>query len=431
MNKISKILSLLFILTGSIFLNGCVKEKFDAPEITAPTPNFSANSTIAVLNQLSDSFAAVVAPNLPFGIINQDLIIEGVVIGNDESGNIYKNLYIQDATGGIDIALDAPGLYTTYRVGQKILIKCKGLYIGNYGGSPEIGYLYNGGIGRIPAAYINDHLFLDGFPGTPAVPKLMTIAGFTSADRNSLIKLDSVYFMGSDVGQVFGVSTATATNRTILDKNGNSLVIRTSNYANFAGKYVPSGYGSVTGILSIFNGTWQFILRDTNDLLGFGGVSPLFLSEPFTSTFGSFTPASVSGAEVWSITSYGATITGYSGGTNHANEDWLISSSFDLTGYSNPILSFTSTMNYGAAGDGSLRLYYSTDYTGGTPSTGTWTELTGFALSAGGWATTPSGNINLSAATGSNVHVAFKYTSTTSSAPTWEITNVLGKGTPN
>jgi len=431
MNKISKILTLLLILAGIITLNGCVKDKFDAPEITAPTVDFSANTTIAVLNHLSDSFAALAAPNLTFGIINNDLIVEGTVVANDESGNIYKNLYIEDATGGIVIALDQPGLYTTYRLGQKILVKCKGLYIGNYGGAPELGYLYNGAIGRIPAAYIKDHLFLDSFPGNPPVPKLMTIAGFTDVNRNSLIRLDSVFFNGSDVGQVFGVSTATATNRTIMDKNGNSLVIRTSNYANFAGNLVPSGYGSVVGILSIFNGTWQFILRDANDLIGFGGVSPLFLSEPFTATFGSFTPYSLTGAQVWAITSYGATMTGFSGGVKYPNEDWLISSSFDLTKYTDPILTFTSVMNYGAVGDGSLKLYYSTDYTSGAPATGTWTELTGFALSAGGWAVTPSGNINLSAATGTNVHIAFKYTSTSSSAATWEIINVLGKGTPN
>ena len=157
----------------------------------------------------------------------------------------------------------------------------------------------------------------------------------------------------------------------------------------------------------------------------------MFLSEPLTSTFGSFAPYSVTGTQAWAITSYGATMTGYSGGTNYINEDWLISSSFDLTNLTNPNLSFTSIMNYGAAGDGSLRLYYSNDYVSGAPSTGAWTELTGFALSAGGWATTASGNINLSAAIGSNVHIAFKYTSSASSAPTWEITNVLGKGTPN
>lgn len=437
MNKISKILTLLLILTGIITLNGCVKDKFDAPEITAPTVDFSSNTTIATLNLLSDSFAALAAPNLTFGIINNDLIIEGTVVANDESGNIYKNLYIEDATGGIVIALDQPGLYTSYRLGQKILVKCKGLYIGNYGGAPELGYLYNGAIGRIPAAYIKDHLFIDSFPGNPPVPKLMTIAGFTSTERSKLIRLDSVFFSASDVGQVFGVSTATATNRTIMDKNGNSLVIRTSNYANFAGNLVPSGYGSVVGILSYFSPTWQFILRDANDLIGFGGVSPLFLSESFATGLGSFSQYSVTGTEVWAPAAYSgvnyAVMTGYSGtvGVYHANEDWLISPSFSLNGYSSKTLTFQSSMKYGTAGDGSLKLYYSTDYASGSPTTGAWTEITGFTLSPGNFTLTSSGNIDLSALSGTNVHIAFKYVSTASTASTWEITNVLGKGTPN
>jgi DNA/RNA endonuclease YhcR with UshA esterase domain len=103
MNKISKIIAALFIVLGTTFLWSCVKEKHDTPTITAPTVAFSANATIATINQLADSLATLTPA---FGIINKDLIIEGVVVGNDESGNIYKNLYIEDNTGGIDIAIE-------------------------------------------------------------------------------------------------------------------------------------------------------------------------------------------------------------------------------------------------------------------------------------------------------------------------------------
>ncbi len=427
MNKISKTITLLSILLGSVFFNSCVKEKFDAITTPTPTVDFSSNTTIANLNLLSDSFAGTPSA---FGKITQDIIIEGVVVGNDESGNIYKNLYIEDNTGGIDIAIDKPSLYTDYRVGQKIIVNCKGLYIGNYGGVPELGYIYNNGIGRIPAIFIKDHLFLDSFPGNPPVPKLMTIPGLTGANYSTLIRLDSVFFASNDIGKVFADPNLTATDHTIMDKNNNQVVIRTSSYANFANKLTPSKMGSVVGIYSYYGTTKQLYIRDTNDLVNFNQIPPIFLEEPFTTSFGSFTPYSVTGAEAWTITSYGATMSGYTNG-NHANEDWLISSSFNLDNYTNEILTFQTTMNYGAAGDGSLRLYYSTNYTSGAPLTGTWTEITGFALSAGGWADTPSGNIDLSAISGSNVHIAFKYISTTSSASTWEILSVLGKGTPN
>ena len=265
MNKISKILILLFILTGIIYFNSCVKEKFDAPTLTSPAAGLSSNMTIAGFNQFYiDSLAS------GFGLINQDIILKGVVCGNDESGNIYKNIYIEDNTGGLDIAIDQPSLYTTFRVGQTIYIKCKGLYLGNYGGVPELGYTNSGAIGRIPSAFIKDHLFLDGFPGTRPTPTTTTIAGFSTAAYSTLIRLDSVHFQNSDVGQVFCISTTTATNRILYDKASvNTIAIRTSSYANFAGKHVPAGVGSVVGILSYFSSQWQLTLRDSTDLIGF------------------------------------------------------------------------------------------------------------------------------------------------------------------
>ena len=428
MNKITKILT-FFLLAGIIFLNGCVKEKFDATTITAPTPGIHINKTIAQLNLLCDSFAGTPAT---FGQITTEFTIEGVVAANDESGNIYKNIYIQDTTGGIDIAINQSGLYPSYRVGQKIIVKCKGLYIGRYGAAAELGYTSNGAIYFMPAIFMKDHIFPDGFPGNSPVPKLMTIPGFSTANYSTLIRLDSVYFSPSYVGHLFADPNISASNFTVMDKNGNSVVIRTSSYANFAGKKIPSKMGSIVGIYSYYT-AGQIFLRDSNDLVNFTQIPPVFLSEPLTATLGSFTPYSITGTEAWAITSYGATMSGWTGSVNHADEDWLISSSFNLDNYSNETLSFNTSMNHATAGDGSFKLLYSTNYTGGDPTSAacTWTELTGFTLSPGSWAVTPTGNISLSGISGSNVHIAFKYTSTTSNASTWEITNVLGKGTPN
>ena len=294
---------------------------------------------------------------------------------------------------------------------------------------PELGYFYDGTIGRLPSVLIKDHLFPDGFPQTPPVPKVKTIAELTAKDYSTLIRLDSVFFAPVDAGHIFADPYLTATNRKLMDKNGNTIIVYTSSYANFAGKLTPTKMGSVVGIFSYFS-SGQILIRDTNDLINFNQFAPVFLYEPFTSTFGSFTPYNVTGTEAWSITSYGATMSGYTG-ANHTNEDWLISSSIDLDNYTGETLTFNSTMNYGTSGDGSLSLFYSINYTSGNPNNAVWTELTGFALSAGGWATTASGNIDLSAIVGSNVHIAFKYTSTTSSAATWELTGVYGHGVPN
>jgi hypothetical protein len=107
-----------------------------------------------------------------------------------------------------------------------------------------------------------------------------------------------------------------------------------------------------------------------------------------------------------------------------ANEDWLISPSLSISSGSSPTLEFFSAMNYGTGSNG-ISALISTDYVSGDPSTnGTWTAFTSPVFSPGGWAWTSSGFIDLSSYTGSNVHIAFKYTCGTADAPTWEFDNV-------
>jgi hypothetical protein len=148
-------------------------------------------------------------------------------------------------------------------------------------------------------------------------------------------------------------------------------------------------------------------------------------------SFDNWTPYSVTGDQVWVIDSiHGfspqacAKISGYAGG-NFENEDWLISPKLDFTHSTNQMFSFMSAYNY----TGNLiEVKISTDFNGDSdPNTATWTNLTA-TLSPGGWAYTASGDIDVSAFTGNNVYIAFKYTSTASASTTWELDNLLVTG---
>lgn len=120
-----------------------------------------------------------------------------------------------------------------------------------------------------------------------------------------------------------------------------------------------------------------------------------------------------------------AKMSGYSA-ANLDNQDWLISPALDLTNANNTKLHFYNAENYGN-GTNPLVVLISTDYSSGNPTTnGSWTDISlEIALSEGAWAWTPSGYVDISAYNQSNVHIAFKYTSTTADAPTWEVDNVL------
>ncbi|MFH0893215.1 MAG: DUF5689 domain-containing protein [Bacteroidota bacterium] len=417
------------IVAALLLFSSCYKEDFDVPPVVVPEVDFPSNTTIADLK-------ASYSGNLDS--IGTDKIIEGIVVANDESGNLYKTLVIQDATAGIELKIDQTDLYTEFRVGQRVFVKCAGLYLGNYGGLVQIGYIYNGAIGRIPSVMIATHIFKDSLPGNPPVPTTLTIPGFSTASLSKLVRIDSVYF--PEAGQPFVNPLETATSRTITDVHGNTLILRTSSYSNFSTTLLPQGIGSLVGELTVYNGDYQLVIRDMNDVVGFSGSAPsLIIDETFSTagSLGTFNQFSITGAEIWTQGTFGsdnyAKMSGYAGGSYYANEDWLISPSVDLDSYNSETLSFFTMMNYGVAGDGSFKVYYSQNYVSGDPTTAgvVWTEMTGLTLSTGAWALVNSGDIDITAITGNNVHFAFKYTCGTTNVSTWELGGIQLKATHN
>jgi len=265
MNKIKNTIFVLLFVTGITFLNGCVKGDFDQPPINIPTVDFQSNMTIAELqNYFADSM------NSTFGPINKDIIIQGKVVSSDETGNIYKKIYLQDTTGGLDVELDSKTLYSTYKLGQRLYIKCKGMYITNYHGVIEIGGIYSGSVGHLPAPEFNTYIFKDSFPGNPPQPKTTSIPAFSNTLISTLVQIDSVHFVNTDVGLPYADITSTyPTNRTIQDNNGNSFILRNSSYATFATEIITADTFNIVGILGNYDGTWQLYIRNLSDVKGY------------------------------------------------------------------------------------------------------------------------------------------------------------------
>lgn len=417
----------LILLIAMIGLSSCIKDEFEQPPIIVPHFTMGANDTLINIIDLKASYPGTVDS------IGEDWVIKGYVVAHDESGNFYKKIEIQDSTAGIELNLDRTNLYVDLRVGQLIYIKLKGLYLGDYNGLIQVGYIYNGSIGRIPDVMIDNHIYKDGFPVTPPAPIVVTIPTLNANNISMLVKLENVSF--AEAGQSFATSTAT-TNRTIKDEAGNSLILRTSNYASFASALMPTGKGNLVGILSKFGSDWQFYIRDLTDIQNWQiDNSTYLLKEDFATGLGVMSAISIGGDQVWAQSTFGginfAKITGFVSGTGYANEDWLISPSMNFNQYTEEKLSFQSAMKYGTPGDGTLKVMYSTNYTGsGDPNAATWTDINA-TLSAGNFVFTQSGEIDLSAVSGSNVYLAFKYSCGTTNVPTWEVASIAIKGKKN
>lgn len=153
------------------------------------------------------------------------------------------------------------------------------------------------------------------------------------------------------------------------------------------------------------------------------GFATIF-NQDWEGAMNGWTFVSVTGDEVWNISqtsgNHYAKMSGYSGGSAHANEDWCISPAFNLNEYSNAVLTFKTAKNY----DGpALQVFFSNDYNGTTPATATWTALTS-NLSTGSWNWVESGDISLNSYNGTNCYIGFKYVSDTTAA-TWEVDDIV------
>ncbi|MBK7030813.1 MAG: choice-of-anchor J domain-containing protein [Bacteroidales bacterium] len=418
MNK-RKILSALFFLSAIAFsFTACVKGEFDEPPINIPKVNFKANSTIAEL---------LISHPGTLDSINDTIIISGIVTANDESGNLYKKIVIQDETAGIEIDVDQTSLYADYRIGQRVFVKCFGMYIGKYNELPQLGYIYQNKIGRLPATLMKNHLFLDSLPGNAPVPLVVDATDLDISMVNKLVRLENVAF--TDAGDTWAPTDGYGEHGLEGGPDADVFIVRTSNFANFASLSVPSGSGTIQGILSVFGSTYQLTIRDTNDIIGFKNTQTFF-SETFGASLGGFTTISLVGTQAWKYdASYGATMSGFATGASHQNEDWLISPAINLTAAPTAMLKFSHAINKGNVANVSTNhtVWISKNYSTGEPSTATWEQLTVPTYPAGNsWTFINSGDVIIpSAYLGqANVRIAFKYLCSDTESATWEVKNI-------
>ena len=143
--------------------------KYDNPEYQKiyTDADFGKFVTIA---EVKDMYKA--NGNKPY-LVERNCVIKGQVTTSDQVGNLYKSLYIQDETAGIEIKIGKNGLYNEYKLGQWLYVDCSGLTVGDYNGMINIGYADPTGeyeTGYLEHAYIIDNHIFKGAYAEPVKP---------------------------------------------------------------------------------------------------------------------------------------------------------------------------------------------------------------------------------------------------------------------
>jgi hypothetical protein len=155
--------------------------------------------------------------------------------------------------------------------------------------------------------------------------------------------------------------------------DGTSIVLRTSNYANFASQILPTGTGNITGILTRYNNTVQIVINSPSDLVNF--TIPEDRQTVFSVNYAN------AFNEGWTMTGTGnpwqtMVNTNFSGFyvSPSADEDYyLISPNINLSNVISPEINFTHRSPQGFDAN-TMMCFYTTDYTGDVNTT-IWTPL--------------------------------------------------------
>lgn len=402
----------LFALLIAFTVLGCKKE-YDTPPL--PEASETETMTIAELRDWQSTAGGKIS-------ITDELSVYGVITMDETDGNIYKNVYLQDHTGAINVRmLNGGGVYQ----GDSVRIYLRGTVLNKFSG-----------VLQIDSVDVDRNIFKQSTNNSFAA-EVVGIDEITALKESELITIENVQFIKPDLSKTFAdPENLVSEDRYLEDALGNTIKVRTSGYASFAGETPPTGSGNITCIVSHFNGSVQLLIRSFHEIDMNGERFPgQLLSKNFDDesvTSGDWTTHRVIGDIDWETSSAGGAptdygvISNYVDGSNYETENWLISPSIDLTAGDSPTLNFDNAYNF----DGpTLEIFISTDYDGTSNPTeqGTWTGVPA-TLSSGGFTWVNSGDIPLGAFIGANVHVAFKYTGTSSTGSTWELDNIVIKG---
>ncbi len=242
----------IFSAVSMLTFSSCVKsDDYDVPEIQCSNKFSAAN------HQLSE-LATIAKPKpTDADIIKEDFIVEAYVSSSDESGNIYKMMFLQDKpenpTQGIEIDIDGGNQYLDFPTGALVRINLKGLIVQASNGNLKVGsYDPNYSVGRINPNKVSNYIarVCDGQRPVVAVIKPLEFNSIADALKdgahiNQLVKIKNVQFEETELTKNFADESSTG-DRYITDKKAARLDLRFSNFATFgkspiSPKYAKSG----------------------------------------------------------------------------------------------------------------------------------------------------------------------------------------------
>lgn len=400
----------LSIIAGIVLLASC--NRWEEPEFEVPVYDGpAANHTIQDIKNRHTSLGSGAQDSICSW--DEPFIVKAVVVSSDQGGNCYKYMTIQDETGGIEISIDRTGLYNEYPVGQTIYLDCRGLIVGDYHNKYQIGWGNRTSVQRINQEALDKYIHKDGLPdlSNPLIANPIEITGnsqLTAENTNCLVRINGCRFDSKYIGQPLATNDQTMDREVYI--NGATVIVRTSNYANFRSTVIENKEYCLYGILSVYNSEYQLTLRTKEDIQDAINTSDILL-QSLTFDNNSLTTGGWSTSpnnNAWMFQSYQGDDFIFHNSATSACDDWLISPQITISDLTNKVLRINHRNNVEGSPATYYQVYYSTTYTGGEFNESDWTAFnpnlnnypSNFEL---------SNDLDLSVLNSNSFRIAFRY----------------------
>lgn len=456
--KTNKLFIFLLALITSISFTSCVEDgDFTVPQDLGAAENAKLQALLnsSNFNEISIANLKGLLVNGQATQINSDIYVKGYVTSSDQSGNFFKEFFLQDSptnpTAAIKIVTEFVDSYNRYNFGREVYINLKGLYIGEVRSGD--GVIAIGGTGNSDDEVENlsvnqtEEAVLRSSKTETLTPFTIKLSDITDNNVGMFVKIENARFSMAIAGQPYHDNNNQFDTQRTLEAcesfGTGTFILETSAFADFGSVPTPTGGGSLSAVVSkTFNGS-DLVLALNNvtdvDMTGARCEPPKLdcgtataegtniLFEDMFETQSTNSPISGNGwtnyqeegTETWEA--YRASGSNASQGVSarvgafrsgDANTiAWLISPEIDLDANTGVTLRFETSNSFA---DGSnLFVLISTDWDGTTAgiNNATWLSLpaayvTQDSDSFASWF--DSGIVDLSCGSG-KAHIAFRY----------------------
>lgn len=434
---------ILYVIISFLLLSCGNEDDFELPEVEITEPEIEGEIVgVESVRNLVDY------ENLSIHTFQEtDAYMKAYVVSSDETGNFYHELILQDKasnpTAGIRLLLNRSSLFQSFQFGRLVYVKLDGLSVGVSNGVPVLGMRNNGNVGEIPFPLIDEHV-LRSTEVAQIQPLVLSIDDFSEEYKNLYVKINNVQFIHNLVGEDPATFAAEIYDEFDGDRmlvsceTGATTFVSTSTYADFRFLELPSGKGSVTGILGRnFYDDYYVLNLNAASEVNFSnqnrcdpefldcngaesGGSEIIFYEDFQNITNTASIVNVLGWENINVSgssgifsyknSYGnkfITVSAYDTGEAPMTA-WLVTPEINMDSSTNEEFAFNARASFD---NGTILTVYAAENYTGNPLTTEWTQLDANIPSGPSGAAAPNFSdlkINVSCLSG-NVRFGFRY----------------------